>query len=202
MARETLSYLCIGSLGTGFGEAALDRGLELGADFIGADAGSVDGGPGALAGGPPAWAYDAYYRDLSLLIRGARKAGIPLLVGSCALSGRDWGVDYFAEMARKIAQEHGLSFNLTRIYSELNPDIVAERVKGGRIHPIQPAPDYDVAAVRRSTRIVGVMGTEPFLHALEGGADVVLAGRSTDTAIFAAIPLSAGFDPGLCWHAA
>ena len=29
----------------------------------------------------------------------------------------------------------------------------------------------------------------------------MLAGRATDTAIFAAIPLARGFDPGLTWHA-
>ena len=45
------------------------------------------------------------------------------------------------------------------------------------------------------------MGVEPFQRALEEGADLVLAGRATDTAIFAAIPLARGFDPGLTWHA-
>ena len=45
-----LSFLCIGSLGTGFLESSLERGLAKGPDFIGADAGSVDGGPNALAG--------------------------------------------------------------------------------------------------------------------------------------------------------
>ena len=53
--QDSLSYLSIGSLGTGFGEESLERGLAMGIDFIGADAGSVDGGPSALAGGPPAW---------------------------------------------------------------------------------------------------------------------------------------------------
>jgi len=44
-------YLSIGALGTGFLEASLRRGLEGQVDFIGADAGSTDGGPNALAGG-------------------------------------------------------------------------------------------------------------------------------------------------------
>ena len=100
MDPATLSYLSIGSLGTGFGEESLERGLAMGVDFIGADAGSVDGGPQALAGGPPAWSDASYRRDLSLLLRASRRAGVPLLVGSCAISGRDWGVDYFADIAR------------------------------------------------------------------------------------------------------
>ena len=47
-----------------------------------------------------------------------------------------------------------------------------------------------------------MMGAEPFMRALEAGADVVLAGRASDTAIFAAVPLMRGFPAGLAWHAA
>lgn len=41
------------------------------------------------------------------------------------------------------------------------------------------------------------------LHGLSRrGANVVLAGRSSDTSIFSAIPLMRGFNPGPTWHAA
>lgn len=198
---RSLGYLAIGSIGTGFGEEALYRGLERGVRFVGADAGSVDGGPSSLAGMGAGWPDSSLHRDLGLLIRGARGAGVPLLVGSCATSGRDWGVDHFAEMARQTARQHGLAFTMARIYAEVDPTLVAERLRAGRIHPIEPAPPYDEAAVARSLRIVAVMGAEPFQAALAQGADVVLAGRATDTAIFSAIPLADGFDPGLVWHA-
>src|SRR5882762_6703809 len=52
-----------------------------------------------------------------------------------------------------------------------------------------------------STRIVGMMGVEPLQQALSDGADFVLAGRCSDSALFAAIPLMHGFPPGLAWHA-
>jgi hypothetical protein len=201
MADDALSFLCIGSIGTGFLEESLERGLAREPDFIGADAGSVDGGPNALAGGQGGWPEHLFRRDIDLLMRGAKRAGVPLLVGSCATSGRDWGVDYFADMARGIAKESGETFRIARIYAEISPDLVIERMRAGRIHPIEPAPPYDEDAVRRSLRIVAVMGAEPFQAALDQGADVVLAGRATDTAIFAAIPLARGFDPGLTWHA-
>lgn len=196
-----MSYLCIGSLGTGFLESSLERGLATDPDFIGADAGSVDGGPNALAGMAPGWPEVSYMRDLGLLMTGAKGKGIPLLVGSCATSGRDWGVDLFAGFARKVAEQSGQKFRVARIYSEVAPDLVIERMGQGRVHAIKPAPEYDEAAVRRSLRIVSVMGAEPFQAALDQGADVVLAGRATDTAIFAAMPLARGFDPGLSWHA-
>ncbi len=202
MPDDTLSYLAIGSIGTGFLEESLERGLATGIDFIGADAGSVDGGPDALAGGAPIWPDASNSRDLGLLLRAARRVGVPLLVGSCATSGRDAAVDLFADFARLVAKEHGLpKFTLARIYSEVDPEVVVERLRAGRVHPIEPAPDYDEEAVRRSIRIVTVAGAEPFQAALDRGADVVLAGRATDTAIFAAIPLARGWDPGVAWHA-
>jgi hypothetical protein len=45
------------------------------------------------------------------------------------------------------------------------------------------------------------MGHEPIAAALAEGADVVLAGRATDTALTAALPLINGLPPGPVWHA-
>ncbi len=47
-----------------------------------------------------------------------------------------------------------------------------------------------------------MMGAEPFIRAMEAGADVVIAGRASDTAIFASMPVMRGFPEGLAWHAA
>jgi hypothetical protein len=47
-----------------------------------------------------------------------------------------------------------------------------------------------------------MMGHEPIEQALRAGADVVLAGRATDTALSAALPLMRGMPPGPTWHAA
>ncbi|MHB9095775.1 MAG: acyclic terpene utilization AtuA family protein, partial [Eubacteriales bacterium] len=54
--------------------------------------------------------------------------------------------------------------------------------------------------ITESTHIVGQMGVEPFIRALEAGADVILAGMSYDPAVFAAWPIMEGFDPGLALH--
>jgi hypothetical protein len=47
-----------------------------------------------------------------------------------------------------------------------------------------------------------MMGHEPIEEALRAGADVVLAGRATDTAVAAAYPLMKGMPSGPTWHAA
>ena len=201
MSTDDISYLSIGALGAGFSEDSMQKGLERGVQFMGADAGSSDGGPFALGGRGTNFPDTNCARDLGLLIQGSRQGNIPLLIGSSASSGRDWGVDLFADMARATAKEHGLKFRMARIYSEISPDVIIDKMRAGKIHPIEPAPDYDEEAVRRSIRIVGVMGAEPFQAAVEGGADVILAGRATDTAIFSAIPLMRGANPGVAWHA-
>jgi hypothetical protein len=46
------------------------------------------------------------------------------------------------------------------------------------------------------------MGHDPIVAALEAGADVVLAGRATDTSMVAAVALMHGLPGGPAWHAA
>jgi hypothetical protein len=46
------------------------------------------------------------------------------------------------------------------------------------------------------------MGAEPIGAALQQGADVVIAGRATDTALIAALPLLRSCPSGPAWHAA
>jgi hypothetical protein len=67
--------------------------------------------------------------------------------------------------------------------------------------PMPGAPELDEARVDRCARLVAQMGAEPFIEALDEGADVVLAGRACDSAIFAAAAVRAGFDEGLGLHA-
>jgi hypothetical protein len=201
VADDRVSWLGIGALGAGFSEDSLAKGIERKPDFIGADCGSVDGGPFALAGRGTNFPDANCERDLNLLVKAGARAGIPVLFGSSGSSGRDWGVDLFADMVRRTAKEEGVKLKMARVYAEIPKELVLERMRAGRLHAIEPAPPYDEDAVNRSLRIVGVMGAEAFQAALDQGADVVVAGRCTDTAIFSAIPLARGFDPGLAWHA-
>jgi hypothetical protein len=46
------------------------------------------------------------------------------------------------------------------------------------------------------------MGPEPYIAAIKAGANVVLGGRTTDTAVLAAVPLMRGAGAGPAWHAA
>ncbi len=187
-----------GMLGSGFPPETLTRGIALGADVITVDGGSTDSGPYYLGSGTAKTAKAAVARDLRMLLRAAAGAGIPLIVGSCGTSGTDSGVDWVAGITRDILRDEGLDLRVATIYSEQR----ADGLDLERIHPLPPAGELDRATLAGCEHIVAMMGHEPIVAALEAGADVVLAGRATDTAVAAAYPLLKGMPAGPVWHAA
>lgn len=87
------------------------------------------------------------------------------------------------------------------IHAEQQRDAVRFWLRQGRIHALRNVPELTEAVVERTTRIVGMMGAEPFMRALEGGADVVLAGRASDAASWAACAMQRGLPPAPAWYA-
>lgn len=191
-----------GMLGAGFTEEALARGIALGADAIAIDGGSTDSGPAylgrAMAKMPP----EAIDADLRLMMRLGVPAGIPVIVGSAGTSGTDAGVDWVADIVEQIAREEGLTIRLARIYSELTSETVKQRHAAGAVTPLAPSAPITDALIDRCDHIVGLLGAEPFVDALDAGADVIIAGRATDTAVIGAAALRLGCPPGPTWHAA
>ncbi|GLY99502.1 acyclic terpene utilization AtuA family protein [Actinoplanes sp. NBRC 103695] len=185
-----------GMLGAGFPAEIVERGLALGADVIAVDGGSTDSGPHYLGTGTAKTTAAAVKRDLRILLAAAAKARIPLIVGSCGTSGTDSGVDWIYS----IVSEIGTDLRVARIYSEQQPADLKERLD--RIHPLAPHGDLDPSTLESCEHIVAMMGHEPIALALEKGADVILAGRATDTAVAAAFPLMHGMPAGPTWHAA
>jgi len=191
-----------GVCGSGFLESSFERALGLQPHVIGCDAGSTDPGPAYLGSNRTAFPPAAIERDLRLMLRGARRIKAPLLIGSAGTGGNDAQLDLMHGLVKKIAAEEGLSFRLALVRAEQQKSYLKRRLREGRIKPLDPAPPYDEAAIERSEHIVGMMGAEPFQRALEAGADVVLAGRASDTAVFASYPLMRGIPEGIAWHAA
>jgi hypothetical protein len=190
-----------GVCGSGFVESSFERALAQKPHFIGCDGGSTDPGPAYLGSGRTAFPKEAIRRDLRLMLLGGRRLKIPLLLGSAGTGGNDVQLDAVHQLVREIAAAEGLSFKLAVIHSEQRKDYLKKRLREGRIRALAPAPHFDEAAIDRSEHIVGMMGAEPFIRALEAGAEVVIAGRASDTAIFASIPVMRGFPEGLAWHA-
>ncbi len=197
---EFLSFF----VGAGFPDESLAAAKSLNLTFIGADAGTIDVGPYQLAGSGTIFSEALCRHDLKRSLLAAREMKVPLVIGSCGGSGRDEGVDWFASMIREIAREAKLApFRVARIYSEIDREYLCAKIRNGLLHPLSGLQlPYTEEHVARSSRITGVMGAEPFIAALTGGADVVLAGRATDSAIFSALPLSKNYPESVVWHAA
>lgn len=191
-----------GVCGSGFLESSFEKALALKPHFIGCDAGSTDPGPSHLGSGVAAFPAEAVKRDLRIMLIGARRLNIPLLIGSAGTAGGRAHVNWFVDIVREISTEENLKFKLAVIHAEQDKAYLTRRLKEGRIKPLDPAPQFNEAVIDRSACIVGMMGAEPFIRAVDAGADVVIAGRASDTAIFAALPVKYGFPEGLSWHMA
>lgn len=191
-----------GMLGSGYREDSLDKAVAEGARMIGCDAGSTDPGPGPLATGTCMFSKAAVKRDTAIMLTRAVKAGIPLVVGSSGTGGGDQGLQWMLDIVREIAREQGLHFKLAAIHSELSKETVREHLRTGRARPLPPSKPLAEGDIDDALHIVGMMGVEPIQEAVEAGAQVVVAGRSSDTSIFAALPLLEGFKPAVVWHMA
>src|SRR5258706_12913294 len=191
----------VGSVGGGISDGALDEVVAQRTDFIVCDGGTTDAGPFSLGMGIPAFPREAVKHDLSLMLRAARKANIPVIVGSAGTAGGDVHVDGVLGIVREIVAENNLKLRTAVIYAEQNNSYLKNLLKHDRIVPLNPAPSISDNVIDRSSRIVGMMGVEPLQQAIRHGADFVLAGRCSDSPLFAAIPVMRGFPPGLAWHA-
>lgn len=200
-SSDTVVVVPVGALGAGIDPAHLEAGLSPGAHAIALDAGSTDSGPSCLANGISKYSREAVKSDLTLLMTAQAKYGVPLLIGSCGTAGGDDGVDWTCEIAVEIAAELGLKPRVAALYSEIPAETIKDRMAQGRVSPLAPLGPLDEATVDRCAHIVGLMGPEPYIAALEAGADVVLGGRTTDTAVIAAVPLMRGAGAGAAWHA-
>lgn len=191
-----------GALGYGFPEESLDRAIEKGVDLIGADCGSSDPGPHYLGSGQYGFTYEALKRDLDVGITKALENKVPFVMGSAALAGGKPHLEFIRDIVLEIAEEKGLSFKLALIHTELDKDYVKDKLHSGKVIPLGDQLELTEQNIDESIRIVGQAGIEPFIKALEEGAEVILAGRACDTAIFAALPIMKGYSPGLAFHMA
>jgi hypothetical protein len=191
----------IGAVGGGVDGESLMAALEHDPAFIAADAGTTDAGAFALGTGAAAFSREAVRRDLLMMLRAGLQAQIPVIVGSAGTAGADVHVDWVLEILGEIASELGRPLRGVAIYSEQAIATLEADRREGRIRPLRGAAELDADQLLRCERVVAMMGVEPLQQALAGDPDFVIAGRCSDSALFAALPLLHGFPAGLAWHA-
>ncbi len=191
-----------GALGLGYDRDALAAGVVAAPDLIAIDGGSTDSGPHYLGTASSKYSRASTKAEWAELMAARRKAGVPLVIGTAGTCGADANVEWMLNTTREIAAETGEHLRIAVLKSEQGGDEMAKAFEEGRIAALAGAPSVDGETFRACAHIVALAGAEQIQAALETGADIVIAGRTTDTAIIAALPLMRGDNAGAVWHGA
>jgi hypothetical protein len=177
-------------------------GVAAGPDFIAADSGSDDIGPGPLgtdtSTSPLAW----QTHDLEEMLLAARAKDVPMIIGSAGDTGTNSRVDLYVSVIQELARKHGLKkFRLGYFYSEVDREFLRAKIRSGdAIEGLEGRDPLSEAELNATSRVVAMAGAHPFRALLEQGADVIIGGRSSDAAIFAAAALHRGHDEALSYY--
>lgn len=177
-------------------------GVAAGPDFIAADSGSDDVGPVPLGSdtstSPQAW----QRHDLEQMLLAARKLDVPMIVGSAGDTGSNSRVDLYVRLIKEIAAEHGLTpFKIGYFYSEVDKERVRKALRDGAlVAGLDGYANLTEAELDATDRIVAVAGVHPYIELLQAGADVIVGGRSSDAAVFAAPALHRGYDADKAYY--
>lgn len=201
---ETLKIICPnGHLG--FAPLKVDSfnlGVKAGMDYIAADSGSDDIGPVPLgtdtSASPESW----QRHDLEHMLLAARKNKVPMIIGSAGDTGTNSRVDKYVAMIIDIAKQHKLKkFKLGYFYSEVDKEIIRTKIlNDDEITGLDGRPALTEKDLDATTNIVAMAGVHPFMKLLEQGADVIIGGRSSDSAIFASAALHHGFPESQAYY--
>ncbi len=191
-----------GVLGLGFDRTALARGVAMRPHIIAIHGGSTDSGPFSLGAGQSKYSRAATRAEWRELMLARAEAGVPLVIGTAGTCGADATVDWMFDITRELAGELGQSLKIARLYSGQPAERVIAALRADRVLPLTPAPGITEAGLSEMTNIVALAGAEQVQAALATGAEIVICGRTTDTALIAALPLARGDDAGAAWHGA
>ena len=191
-----------GALGISVDPDALERGLQMQPDIIAIDGGSTDSGPHYLGTGTCKYSRASVKREWRLLMQARARLGVPLLIGTAGTCGTDSMVQWLLDITREIAAEEGQSLRVATLECSQSPARVAQAFDAGTITPLAGAMPVNREDITGCSNIVALAGAEQINAALQTGAEIIIAGRSTDTAVIAALPLARGCHPGGAWHGA
>ena len=202
-AKPSLRILCPnGHLGFApIRTGSFEIGLATEPDLICADSGSCDVGPGPLGADSSSSPQQWQVHDLEHMLLAARRLGVPMIVGSAGDTGSNSRVDCFVGIIKDLARKHALAkFRVGYFYSEVEKAYLRRKIaEGDTIRGLDARPPLDLATLDATGRLVAMAGVHPYIELLDRGADVIIGGRSSDCAIFAAPAIRAGLPEGLAY---
>lgn len=177
-------------------------GVDTKPDFILADSGSDDIGPGPLGSDTSTSPLEWQRHDLDHMLRASRQLGIPMIIGSAGDTGTNSRVDLYVKIIRELAEKHKMpKFKLGYFYSEIAKDYLKRKIAAGQpIRGLDGRPDLTLEELDATDRVVAMAGVHPYIKLLDMGADVIIGGRSSDCVIFAGPAIRAGFPEALSYY--
>ena len=191
-----------GVLGLGFDLEALNYGVKNNPDIISIDGGSTDSGPYSLGSGTSKYSSAAIKAEWKSLMIAREKANVPLVIGSCGTCGTNGMVDWMENITIELAEELNQNIKIAKLYCQQEKNFIKKNFQLSKIFPLNPAPMLNDQLIEEMTNIVALAGAEQIQECINTGAEIILAGRTTDTAIISALPLMKGANPGSSWHGA
>lgn len=188
-------YAPLGMLGYGFPMRSLKAALEHGFDVIALDAGSVDPGPYYLGTGKSFTSRTMVKRDLKLIVEAGQTAHVPILIGTACGSGATPHLDWAMRILDEIVEELDIHPKVARIDAELDKQEVIQAFRNGKIENFETRDRLSEQDIDDCIHIVAQMGIQPYMKALEGGADIIVGGRAYDAAVIAGLSHLEGRGP-------
>lgn len=164
-------------------------------DYYCCDSGSDDIGPAPLGADRSVSMYKWQKHDLEIMLLAAREQGVPMIIGSAGDTGANSRVDMYVQIIKDLAKEHNLPpFKIGYFYSEVDKKYIKEKLANKEvIEGLDGRSNLTEEDLERTDRIVAVAGVHPYIKLLDMGADVIIGGRSSDCAVFAAPAIREGF---------
>ncbi len=183
-------------------EGSFYRGVEVRPDYIAADSGSDDVGPVPLGSDTSTSPRQWQVHDLEKMLLASRRVGVPMIIGSAGDTGSNSRVDLFVKIIKDLALKHRLRrFKLGYFYSEVDRDYLRRKMhQGEAIKGLDGRVDLTESELDATDRVVAMAGVHPYIELLDKGADVIIGGRGSDCAIFAAPAIRLGFPEALSYY--
>ena len=190
-----------------YNERTWEIGLSYNPDVIAVQGTSTDTGPTYLSTDTLYSGSLGMKRGLRTIMLSAKRKGIPFIISAGAPAGGNRQLEKVLGWVDEIAKKAKVNLKIAVIQGELNKEYLKKklrsRAKIRRLVDVDSLSEYlSEEDVDNSEHIVGQMGPEPIIKALDLGVDGVITGRALDIGLHMAVPLKEGFDKGLVAHMA
>jgi hypothetical protein len=204
MSVKVLSFVTHAPVSASVSEM-IDQAFDWGVDVIAAQGTSTDWGAYWLGSGEQVNTVTNLKENVRPFLRAAVEHQVPF-VFSVGLAGGDVHLQECLDRIDELCVEEGWVLNIGVLSGEISKERLHAALEAGLtvraaynhpdLSPVLTKDDVDA-----SIRVVGLLGVEPIIKALETGVDGVITGRALDIGLHMAVPMMRGIPRHVAAHA-